>query len=140
MRQRLLLVFLTFISIACLAEPKKDRATLEKEFTALAKESHVETVKNFCVNTWIEPNKRDILSKFASVAEMCECVQAEMKFIVSDELAVRLFNMQIGHQAGTPDKYASEEENSRTTKEWLARYSAADGSCKERFIRRRNQR
>jgi hypothetical protein len=137
MQKRKILIFLAFISISCLAETKKDLAALQKEMTVLARESHIETVKKYCVNFWIEPSKRDVLSKFASVAEMCECVQSDMKFTVSDDLAERLFNIQLGHHAGSPNKYLNEEESLKTTKEWFDRYSAADISCKERFLRRR---
>lgn len=63
-----------------------------------------------------------------------------MKFTVSDDLAEKLLRMQVSQVAGTPNKYASEEENSRTTADWFNRYSAADKSCKERFIRRKYPR
>lgn len=138
MRQRLLLIFLTLLSIACSAETEKDLATLQKEFTTLARESHLYTVKNYCVNFWIEPGRRDALSKFASVAEMCECVQSDMKFTVSDALAEKLFQMQIDHQVSQTNKQLSEAETLSVMKEWMSRYSAAEVSCKERFVRRRN--
>lgn len=107
----------------------------------MARENNIEVVKNFCVDYWTsDPVKRDILAKFSSVAETCSCVQDEMKFTVSDDLAERLLRGQLSHVAGTPNKYASEDENSKTLKEWSDRYSAADKSCKERFIRRKYPR
>ena len=60
-----------------------------------------------------------------------------MKFTVSDALAERLLRMQMYKDSGTPNLHASEEENLKTTKEWIDRYSVADRSCKERFIRRK---
>ena len=63
-----------------------------------------------------------------------------MKFTVSDDLAERLLNMQIGHQDGAPNKYLTEDERLKTNKEWADHYNAASVSCKETVIRRRNQR
>ena len=141
MPKRLLLIALTFISISCFSQPTKDIATINKEVTAAASENNIETVKNFCVDYWTsDPSKRDLLAKFSSVAETCSCMQDEMKFTVSDDLAERLLRMQVSQAAGAPNKYASEEENSRTTADWFNRYSAADKSCKERFIRRKYPR
>ena len=140
MLKKLPSIVLALISFTGFAQSTKDLATLNKEFAALARENNIELVKNYCVDYWtIDPGKRDILAKFSSVAETCSCVQDEMKFTVSDDLAERLFRGQLAHIAGTPNKYASEEENSKTLKEWSDRYSAASVSCGQRFMRRRNQ-
>ena len=139
--KRLLLIGLSLISLSSFAQPAKDLATINKEVTVMARENNIETVKNYCVDYWTsDSNRRDILAKFSSVAETCSCIQDEMKFTVSDDLAERLLRIQVSYQAGTPNKYGSEEENSKTTKEWFDRYSAADRSCKERFIRRKYPR
>jgi hypothetical protein len=138
MLKRLLLVGLSLISFSCFAQSTKDLATINKEITAIARENNIETVKNFCVDYWTsDPNRRDILAKFSSVAETCSCIESEMKFTVSDDLAERLIRMQVSAQDGTPNRYDSEEENLKITKEWFNRYTAADKSCKERFIRRK---
>ena len=106
----------------------------------MARENNTSWAKKHCIDYWTNDiSRRDILAKFSSVAETCSCILDEMKFTVSDDLAERLLRLQVGHQNGTPNKFASEEENSKTTKEWFDRYSAASVSCGERFMRRRNQ-
>jgi hypothetical protein len=138
MFKRLLLMGLALMSFSCFAESTKDIATINKEVAAMARENNIESVKKYCIDYWTsDPNRRDILAKFSSVAETCSCIESEMKFTVSDDLAERLLRIQVSHQAGTPNKYASEEENSKTLKEWFDRYSAASSSCGQRFMRRR---
>lgn len=141
MLKRLLLLGLSLISFSSFAQSTKDLATINKEVTAIARDNNMDSVKKYCVDYWTsDPDRRDILSKFSSVAETCSCIQEDMKFTVSDDLAERLLRIQVSYQAGTPTKYASEEENSKTLKEWFDRYAAADKSCKERFIRRKYPR
>ena len=130
---RTLLIILAVFPLACLAESEKDFATV-------ARESNAETVKRYCVGQWTEPSANEILSKVSSVAELCGCVQDEMKFAVSDDLSIRLLKAQAGHQAGELNKYLTEDERLRTFKEWGDHYNAASRSCKESVIRRRNQR
>lgn len=140
MLKKLVLIVIALISFTSFAQPTKDLATINKEITATARENNIESVKKYCVDYWTsDPNRRDILAKFSSVAETCSCIESEMKFTVSDDLAERLLRIQVSYQAGTPNKYASEEENSKTLKEWFDRYSAASVSCGQRFMRRRNQ-
>jgi hypothetical protein len=134
MRQRIILIILAVLPLACLAEPEKDLATL-------ARENNMVTVKNYCVDYWTtDSSRRDSLSKVSSVSELCGCIQEDMKFTVSDDLATRLLQMQAGHQAGSANKYVGDDAILQTTKEWLDRYSAASVSCGERFMRRKNQR
>jgi hypothetical protein len=138
MLKRLLLIGLAINSLTCFAQSTKDLETLNKEVTAIARQQNIETVKRYCVDYWTsDSNKRDILAKFSSVAETCSCIQDEMKFTVSDDLAERLLRIQVSYQAGTPNKYGTDEENSKTTKEWFDRYSAASVSCGQRFMRRK---
>jgi hypothetical protein len=134
MFKKLFLGFLLAVPLLGFSKPEKDLASL-------ARENNMETVKGYCIDYWTnDSSRRDILMKFSSLAETCGCVQEDMKFTVSDDLAIRVLKMQQGNQVAATNKYLSEDEISRTTKEWFALYSAASISCGERFMRRRNQK
>ena len=134
MRQQILLLILVGLLIECSAQPTKD-------ISKLARENNTETVKRYCVDYWTaDPVKRDLLAKFSSVAETCSCIDDEMKFTVSDDLALRLLQFQSDKNSASATKYLTEEVSDKTAKEWFERYFAATASCGQRFIRRTNQR
>ena len=130
MMKRLLLIALLFLANSTwAAEPAKDLVTD-------AREEQGEMVKKKCVDFWTTDSNSRILAKYSSVAEICGCIQDEMKFTVSDNLSIRLYQAPNGYIDGSLSREAFE----MILDEWNNRYSAASLSCFQRFIRRRNQR
>jgi hypothetical protein len=108
----------------------------EIELVTLARKNYDGTVKNYCVNFWSPPDKIDLLSKFATVSEHCKCMQDEMNYSMTDDLAIRLLKLQM--QADIlEEKYLSVDLVKATANEWGSKYGVAHKTCTERFIRRR---
>jgi hypothetical protein len=108
---------------------------IDKE-VAIARENFATTTKNYCVNFWSASDKLEALSKFATISEQCRCTEEEMSYLATDDLSIRLIQMQI-QTADASVNYLSEDAIKATVDEWQSKYQAANKTCTGRFIRRR---
>ena len=131
MHKKAALALLFSVPFACYADAES--AKLIRDNSSLS-------AKNSCVQYWTDKSHSDILSKFATVSEMCSCMKDEMEFTVSDDLALGLFMMQANNQNVDNTKFATDEEVTATKKAWTKLYGSAHSVCVERFIQRKNRK
>ena len=110
---------------------------LDKEITTLARQNNIETSKRMCVDYWTQPNQLKALSKFATISEQCSCVQNEMKYLVTDELANALIKTQIQSQGNSTLPRLSDEVIKNTINEWGTHLNSSYRTCSEKFMSRR---
>lgn len=97
------------------------------------------TIKKLCVDRWSESSGSKALAPFASLSEMCQCVEQEVSYAVSDELADKVIKMQIDVNGTNSEKYLSQGDIDQTTKEFFSLYQAGSRGCMEKFIRQRRR-
>jgi hypothetical protein len=130
--------FVFLLALVC--APIFGLANSERQI-AIAREFTTETApKGFCIANWSKPERSAALSKFASISEMCACVQREMQFLVSDDLAITFLEARLGMQEGDPGKYISADAAEKAVTDFWNLYVGADRACCEKFIRRRDGR
>ena len=113
----------------------------QDDIKALARKSIQGAAKNFCVGEWSDNPHSISLAPYASVSEMCQCVEREISYTASNELAERFVTMQFYINATNSEKnsekYLSKEVNNKTLQDFLALYGSAVRGCGEKFIRQR---
>lgn len=102
-----------------------------------ARENNMASTKNYCVDFWGRPDRAEALSKIATLSEQCECVQGEMRYMVSDELAVKVMNLQTQNREGLGYTLLSEAEVKDAAMDWTDKWHTANKACGEKFLRRR---
>jgi len=136
-RKLIILCLVIYSGISFAIEKDKKSDQLEKDLVILARENNTETVKNYCIKKWSEPQSIEINSKFSTVAEFCTCVQEEMNYLISDVLSENLFKMQIQTTNKSTNQYLTDDEVSNTATQWFEKYSIADRACREKFMRKK---
>lgn len=131
-------IFILLLALACapvlgLADPSID--------VSQARNYTIDTLaKKVCIAHWSQPDNAAAMAPFASISEHCSCIQDEMRYTVSDELAVKSFRSLL---EGTPKQ--SGPLLSAGEREWVSDsfgrlYVAAEKSCREKVVRRNNGR
>lgn len=144
MRTMLQIFFILFLALARPAFSQAGESSsvlngtkkLSEKLITTARQNFAVTTKNYCINFWSAPEKLTVLSKFATVSEQCKCTEDEMSYLATDDLAIRLIEMQI-QAADASVNYLDEDAIKATVNEWQNKYQAANQACTGRFIRRR---
>jgi len=126
-----------FVLLLALASaPILGLANSEKEIAG-AREYTINTAtKNLCIKHWSEPEKAAALAPFASISEMCSCIQDELRYTLSDDLAVTYFKGQLEVVIGQYGKLLPAGEGQKAATNVASLYNAADDGCRQKFIRR----
>lgn len=107
---------------------------LDKEIASIARQNNLDTAKTLCVDEWSKRKNVEMLSKFATTSEFCKCVQDEMKYLVSDNLAINLLKLQLRRRTDLDIEHLSDKEVEKTSQDWADYLSSSYHSCAEKYI------
>ena len=138
--QRLILGFVLMLtSVSCnWVYAQKSIAQLDKEFQTLARKQSNESARSICVSTWANDstNLQSLTGVGITVGQLCNCVEQEMRILVSDDLAFRLFNWFIDRKVATDNKQPV-ESNAVVVMEFNKLLNAATSGCAMSLTRTR---